>query len=254
LRVAEWIETGVAHPVIAKEIPAMSREPTPIRNTPTTARALLLLCALSLCLVLGFAFLGREVREPDTTRADQRLLGRVVDETRAWPLDLPKTVSLFGTVPLIILATAAVGAPLAWSGRWLDTAFLIATTLGAVLLSAVTKHLVGRARPTAFFRTSATGYSFPSGHTLNATCFALALGIIIWRLPWRRAAKIAGSLGLVLYTLCIGASRMVLGVHYPTDVLGGFLLGVAWMALLAALFRAAERRWVARPGLPDSAM
>lgn len=232
----------------------MSDQPTPVREGPATARALTLLCALSLCLVLGFAYLGREVREADTTRTDQHLLSRIVERTRAWPLDVPKTISLFATVPLIILATAAVGAPLAWSGRWLDTAFLIATTLGAVLLSAVTKHLVGRARPTAFFRTSATGYSFPSGHTLNATCFALALGIVLWRSPWRRAAKIAGSLGLVAYTLCIGASRIVLGVHYPTDVLGGFLLGVAWMALLAALFRAVERRWAARRSPSNSAM
>jgi undecaprenyl-diphosphatase len=212
----------------------------------TVARSLLLLVALSLCLVLGFAFLGREVREPDTTRTDQRLLGRVIEQTRAWPLDLPKTVSLFGTVPLIILATAAVGAPLAWNGRWLDSAFLISAAVGAVVLSMVTKHLVGRARPTAFFRTSATGYSFPSGHALNATCFALALGLILWRLPWRRAAKIAGSLGLAAYVLCVGASRMVLGVHYPTDVLGGFLLGVAWLLLLAALFRGVERRWMSR--------
>ncbi len=114
----------------------------------------------------------------------------------------------------------------------------------------VTKHLVGRARPTAFFRTSATGYSFPSGHTLNATCFALALGFILWRLPWRRAAKVAGSLGLAVYVACVGASRLVLGVHYPTDVLGGLLLGLAWVTLLAALFRVAERRWGARRSLP----
>jgi membrane-associated phospholipid phosphatase len=229
----------------------MSRQPTPMRDSPATARVLLALCALSLCLLLGFAYLGREVREPDTTRADQRLLGRVVEQTHAWPLDLPKTISLFGTVPLIILATAAVGAPLAWSGRWPGTALLIAATLGAVLLSAVTKHLVGRTRPTAFFRTSATGYSFPSGHALNATCFALALGFVLWRLPWRCAAKIAGSLGLAFYVACVGASRLVLGVHYPTDVLGGVLLGVAWMALLMALFRGAERRWAARRILPD---
>src|SRR3978361_2354439 len=101
----------------------------------TVARSLSLLVALSLCLMLGFAFLGREVREPDTTRTDQRLLGRVIEQTRAWPLDLPKTVSLFGTVPPIMLATAAVGAPLAWNGRWLDIAFLITAAVGAVVLS-----------------------------------------------------------------------------------------------------------------------
>ena len=229
----------------------MSDEPTPTRDRPMTARALLVLYALSLCLVIGFAYLGREVREPDTTRADQHLLSRVLEWTRAWPLDLPKTVSLFGTVPLIILATAAVGAPLLWNGRWLDTALLIVAAVGAVVLSRVTKHLVGRARPTAFFRTSATGYSFPSGHALNATCFALALGFILWRLPWRRGAKIAGSLGLAAYVVSVGASRVVLGVHYLTDVLGGFLLGIAWLLLLVTLFCVAERRWAVLRVLPN---
>lgn len=223
-------------------------DPRPAGRSLT--RPLLLLCALSLCLVIGFAYLGKEVREPDMTSADQHLLGRVVARTRTWPLDLSKTVSLFGTVPVIILATAAVGAPLAWNGRWFDSALLIAADVGAALLSMVTKHLVGRARPTAFFRTSATGYSFPSGHTLNATCLALALGFILWHLPWRRAAKVAGSLGLAVYVACVGASRLVLGVHYPTDVLGGLLLGLAWVTLLAALFRVAERRWGARRSLP----
>jgi undecaprenyl-diphosphatase len=228
----------------------MSHRPTPKHDARPTGRALarsvLLLCALSLCLLIGFAYLGGEVREPDTTSTDQHLLRRVAEQTRAWPLDLAKTISLFGTVPLIILATAAIGAPLAWSGRWLDSALLIVAVVGAALLSMVTKHLFGRARPTAFFRTSATGYSFPSGHALNATCFALALGFILWHLPWRRAAKVAGSLALVAYAMCVGASRIVLGVHYPTDVLGGLLLGLAWVTLLAALFRGVERRWAAR--------
>ncbi len=213
------------------------------------ARALLLLLAISLCFVIGFTYLGTEVREPATTSTDQQILRNVADMTRPWPLVLPETASLFGTAPLVAVITAVVGASLARERRWPDIALLIVAVVGAVLLSPLTKHLVSRARPTAFFRTSATGYSFPSGHTLNVTCLALALGFILWRLSWHRAVKIAWTLALVVYIACVGASRVVLGVHYPTDVLGGFLLGTAWATLLMALVLGAER-WRPVPPTP----
>ena len=213
------------------------------------ARALLLLLAISLCFVIGFTYLGTEVREPATTSTDQQILRNVADMTRPWPLVLPETASLFGTAPLVAVITAVVGASLARERRWPDIALLIVAVVGAVLLSPLTKHLVSRARPTAFFRTSATGYSFPSGHTLNVTCLALALGFILWRLSWHRAVKIAWTLALIVYVASVGASRVVLGVHYPTDVLGGFLLGTAWATLLMALVLGAER-WRPVPPTP----
>ena len=223
----------------------MSQQPIPIEKrraaSPNIVRVVALLLAVSLAFVVCFMYLGQEVRESATTATDLHLLRRVADTTRRWPLTLSETVSLFGTAPMLVVITAVAGASLARHGRWLEIALLIAAALGAVLLSPVTKHLVSRARPTAFFRTYATGYSFPSGHTLNATCLALALGFILWRSPWRRSIKIGWSLVLVVYMACVGASRIVLGVHYPTDVLGGFLLGTAWVTLLMTLVLGAER-------------
>lgn len=235
--------------LLAEEITAMSDQPIALPQRGMAEirmrRAFLLLLAVSLAFVAAFMYLGEEVREPATTRTDQRLLARVADATRQWPLDLSKTVSLLATVPVIIVITAVIGASLARQRRWADITLLIAAIVGATLLSPLTKHLVSRVRPTAFFRTAATGYSFPSGHTLNATCLALALGFILWRMPWRRAMKVAWTPALVVYAACVGTSRVVLGVHYPTDVLGGFLLGAAWSTLLIALVLAAERRWPA---------
>jgi undecaprenyl-diphosphatase len=229
----------------------MSHQPIPIEEGHAAGskivRASLLLLVLSLCFVIGFTYLGQEVHEPATTTTDQHLLRRVADTTRRWPLALSETVSLFGTAPIVVVITAVVGASIARHGRWFDIALLIAAMIGAVLLSPLTKHLISRARPTAFFRTSATGYSFPSGHTLNATCLALALGFILWRLPWPRTMKIVWTLALVAYAACVGASRIVLGVHYPTDVLGGFLLGAAWTTLLMTLILGLERWRAARP-------
>jgi undecaprenyl-diphosphatase len=234
----------------------MSEQPAPSQGRttgPIVVRSSLLLLALSLALMLGFTYLGQEVREPATTGTDQRLLRRVAEATRRWPLTLSETVSLFGTAPMVVVITAVVGASLARHRYWFDIALLIAALVGATLLSPLTKHLISRARPTAFFRTSATGYSFPSGHTLNATCLALALGFILWRLPWRRTMKIIWTLALAVYAVCVGASRIVLGVHYPTDVLGGFLLGAAWATLLMPIVLGAER-WRPPPPAPPPAV
>lgn len=232
----------------------MSHQPIPIDDGqaagPNIVRSSLLLLVLSLCFVMGFTYLGQEVHEPATTTTDQRLLRHVADTTRRWPLALSETVSLFGTAPIVVVITAVVSASIARHGRWFDIALLIAAMIGAVLLSPLTKHLISRARPTAFFRTSATGYSFPSGHTLNATCLALALGFILWRLPWHRMVKVVWTLALVAYAACVGLSRVVLGVHYPTDVLGGFLLGAAWLTLLMMLVLGLERWRAARPPSP----
>ncbi len=231
----------------------MSHQLTPIQEGgsagPGIVRSSLLLLVLSLLFAIGFTYLSREVREPATTHTDEHLLRGVADTTRRWPLALPETISLFGTAPMVAVVTAVVGASLARRGRGFDIVLLIAAVVGAVLLSPLTKHLVSRLRPTAFFRTSATGYSFPSGHTLNATCLAVALGCILWRLPWRRTVKIGWTLALVVYAACVGASRIVLGVHYPTDVLGGFLLGAAWAILLMAVVRGVERWRAARLAL-----
>lgn len=214
------------------------------RGQAAPARAaspLLLFCAVSLGFAAAFAYLGDETGEPATTATDQHVLQRAADGTRGWSLAAVQAVTTLGTAPVIFVVALVVGVFLLRRKRRADLALLVGAVVGAALLSPWTKHLIHRARPTAFFRTAASGYSFPSGHTLNATCLALALAFILWRTPWRPAAKIAGSAALALYAGCVGASRVILGVHYLTDVLGGFLLGAAWVALLIALALAGER-------------
>ncbi|MDQ6603149.1 MAG: hypothetical protein M3Z19_10515, partial [Chloroflexota bacterium] len=136
----------------------MSQQPIAIPQRgpadPRMSGIFALLLAMSLSFVLAFMYLGEEVREPATTQTDQRLLGRVADMTRRWPVTLSETVSLLATVPVIIVITAVVGASLARQRRWADIALLIAAMIGATLLSPLTKHLVSRVRPTAFFRTA----------------------------------------------------------------------------------------------------
>ncbi len=191
-----------------------------------------------------FMWLGYQVREGHPTSFDLGVRAAV----RA--LDSPALTkvmwgaSMFGAPkylgPLALLA-AAVFFHRGWRrGGWLT----LAMVAGAVLLDTGLKQLFARARPEAFFDfyPLPTTYSFPSGHAMFSACFFGGLAALVaHRLEsrWRQAALWVAAL---LLTLLIGVSRIYLGVHYPSDVLGGYAVGVVWVAALALGDRLAERR------------
>ncbi len=104
-------------------------------------------------------------------------------------------------------------------------AIFAATGLGgAVGVALVMKVVFHRARPELWPRLiSESGASFPSGHATTAAALATCLTLLLWRTPWRWPVLILG----VLYALLMGYGRLVLGVHYPTDVLAGWLTGLS---------------------------
>lgn len=119
---------------------------------------------------------------------------------------------------------------------------------GGGLLHVTVKELVGRARPDlAEPLLQAAGHAFPSGHTGGTT---LGVGILLVVLlprvprPWRPVVLAAG----VLLAVAVGATRVVLGVHWPSDVVAGWLLSSAWvLAVLAAGARPVRRRHQGAP-------
>jgi membrane-associated phospholipid phosphatase len=103
--------------------------------------------------------------------------------------------------------------------------------VSGALVDRLVKEIVARPRPHLFGGAlHASGYSFPSGHAMNAAIFCGVVIQLTWVLTRRR--NIVGMVAaiVVTFTLLIGLSRIVLGVHYPTDVLGGYLLGTTWLA------------------------
>ena len=140
-----------------------------------------------------------------------------------------------------IVALVAIGAALLlWRrGAPAVVAAAPAIALGvAALLADVAKRLVDRGRPPVSLRLVVEGEpSFPSGHATNATAVYLTLGLVlavfVFRRPLSRIAVVAGAASLAA---AVGASRLVLGVHWPSDVLAGWALGtvVALSATIAA--------------------
>ena len=114
--------------------------------------------------------------------------------------------------------------------------FLVVTTLGGGLLDTIVKEAVGRPRPSLVDPVaSAHGKSFPSGHAMSSTVAYGAL-LLVFLPAIGRKYRPAVFAGVVMLVLAIGFSRLALGVHYISDVVGGFVLGLAWLAASTAAF------------------
>jgi undecaprenyl-diphosphatase len=101
-----------------------------------------------------------------------------------------------------------------------------ATLMVGWFVGYASKLLVQRARPVVADPVShAPGYSFPSGHALNITVFATVMVFVLWPLMSRTGRKVAVA-GATALVLLVGADRMFLGAHFPSDVLAGVLLGL----------------------------
>ncbi|MCU1692157.1 MAG: hypothetical protein JWM64_1248 [Frankiales bacterium] len=147
---------------------------------------------------------------------------------------------------LVTVASIATVAVLVAVGRRRAALFVAVARLGALVLSQLPKHLVGRARPVfAEPIAHAAGASFPSGHALGGTVFWVSTALVVVPLvrPARRRLVLASAL---LVSVVIGATRVVIGVHYLSDVVAGFLVGLAWTAVCASVFAL----WRAEEGRP----
>lgn len=154
-----------------------------------------------------------------------------------------------GPLGVTVLSTAIV-VVLAVRGRVGFALFLAATALGGVALSESAKDWVDRARPVwSDPLWSAEGASFPSGHSMAGITNWVVYGVLILLLvPGRRAW--VPALALMTWGLLMAPSRLVLGVHWPSDVIGGWLLGFAWVLAVCVVSVSLVRRQVARPAAP----
>jgi undecaprenyl-diphosphatase len=131
-------------------------------------------------------------------------------------------------------------------------ALIAVSSLGAVLVVQSVKLLVGRPRPLDAL-VDARGASFPSGHAGEALAFYGAVALVVVSTGERRGVRIAAVAVAAVLVLAVGFSRLALAVHYPSDVLGSFLLCGAWLATSAAvLSRAAATGAGSSPRRPAS--
>jgi len=193
---------------------------------------------VALVVVAGtwvFVELAGDVLEGDTQSFDRWLLHALRSpENPEWPrgprwlIEVGRDVTAFGSSVVVALLTAAVVGYLWLQRKYGALWFVVVVTTGGGLLSHLLKEFFARPRPDAVPCLWVNSLSFPSGHAILAAVVYLALGILLARLEPRPLLK-AYFLGVMMaLTVLVGVSRVYLGVHYPTDVLAGWTVGLVW--------------------------
>jgi len=162
--------------------------------------------------------------------------------TRASTDVLVRLTALGGTI-VVIGVTAVIGL-LDWyrRRRWTVLAFMVVVTLGQSLIANGIKLFVHRERPPVPHLTSSSGWSFPSGHTAAAAATYAAVALLLGRgRRWPVKAWLGTAAAAVI--LAVASSRVLLGVHWPTDVIAGAALGFAWFAACSIAFGGALLRF-----------
>jgi undecaprenyl-diphosphatase len=211
----------------------------------------LLIFGLVVSGVWAFAQLAEEVSEGDTQSLDEHLL--LLLRTPAdpatpigptWVQELMRDLTALGGTAILTLTTFAVAGFFLLRGKRGTMLYLLVAVGGGLLLSTLAKEFFARPRPDlvphgSFVHTA----SFPSGHSMLSAVTYLTLGVLVARALPQRRLKIYVLTLAGLVTVLVGVSRVYLGVHWPSDVLAGWLAGLAWACLCML-----GARWLARRG------
>ncbi|MFB9973957.1 phosphatase PAP2 family protein [Allobacillus sp. SKP2-8] len=179
-----------------------------------------------------FAEIADDVFEKEKFQIDQ-MASQFVSSIQSDTLDsIFGFITELGAVWLIATGSIIVGIILLFypSNRLWRVLYFTVTMIGISVLTSSLKELFERDRPNLIQEYDGTGYSFPSGHSTGPMVF---YGFIIYLIIRSRFPVVTKWIvGIVLSVLIflIGFSRIYLGVHYASDVIGGFLLGFAWLA------------------------
>ena len=141
--------------------------------------------------------------------------------------------SAFLLVPLALIACVM----LVRAGLRREALVVAMSLAGAMLISDLVKLLVSRPRPPVEHLQAVSGSSFPSGHATQASAFWFSLVLVLQAAGAPpRVTRVAGALALLI-VLAVAASRVILGVHYPSDVVAGMLLGTGWAVYVSRCVR-----------------
>ena len=217
------------------------------RFKPGQALGLALTLQLAVLGLAGWAF-GSVVQDVATgrgaARIDMPISKALLSRRVPWLTTTMKGVTDMGSMAILVVAAVAVGLlARKLTKNWLPFVVLGAALVGGWLVPDLVKPLVGRVRPQMGALVAKEGYSFPSGHAAQAIALYGAVAWLGagWLRSWR--GKVAAWTVALLLVLMVGFSRVYLGVHWTTDVLGGYALGAVWLAVVLVTTSAIQGAW-----------
>ena len=224
----------------------------PRLRVPRDRQELLILAGavLILALVWVFAALAGEVMEGDTRQFDEWVLSALRQEADPGRVKGPwwlqagaEDLTALGSPTVLGLTVLAVTGYLFLHGLYRNGLFIFSASVGGWVLNWLLKAAFERTRPDIVpHLREVMSSSFPSGHALTSAAVYLTLGALLMRIAQGRLAKYYCIAIAMFLTFLVGSSRVFLGVHYPTDVIAGWLIGMTWALLCWVVERTLERR------------
>ncbi|MCM3125047.1 phosphatase PAP2 family protein [Mesobacillus sp. AQ2] len=189
----------------------------------------------SLFLFILLSFL---VRADYLMAFDRHVISFIQGLESPWLTSIMKFFTYIGTIRFIAVLTILLFILMFYVLRFrLEVLVFLAVVFCTPILNRLLKLFFQRARPDFHRLIEIGGYSFPSGHAMNAFSFYSIMAFLLWRHVQGRIGRMAVILASSFMILSIGVSRVYLGVHYPSDIVGGFLASSLWVAAVIWLFQ-----------------
>lgn len=207
-----------------------------MQHPPRSAFALALTGQLAFLVAAGWAtgtLLLDVLGGHDAARVDRFAVGYLAEHRNAWLTTTMGYLTWLGTSFVLVPLVAVLGvASRLRRQSWATMAQLALSLGGAIILYDLIKVLVGRPRPqVGQLVSTATGYAFPSGHATQIAAVSVTIALLGSALTRSWPRKVTAWCAVALTALIVSFSRIYLGVHWPTDVLAGCVLGGLWALL-----------------------
>ncbi|MDM5452332.1 phosphatase PAP2 family protein [Peribacillus simplex] len=198
---------------------------------------------VSVLSLIGFSFIAFTISANEYLKFDEVVIALVQGLESPLLTSIMKFFTYIGsTSALIILSLFILFFLYKVLKHRLELILFSAVIIGSPLLNFMVKLFFRRARPDLHRLIEIGGYSFPSGHAMNAFSLYSILTFLLWRhitAKWARVLLILFSMTMIL---SIGISRIYLGVHYPSDIIAGYLAGGFWIAISIWFFQRYQDR------------
>jgi undecaprenyl-diphosphatase len=198
-----------------------------------------LLLAFILCVGFGvlFGYIATSIGNESIGRFDTSIIGFVQGMEMPWLTAIMKVFTWIGSTYIVVPVTLIAFCLLFFKFHYRQQAFLLVLVIaGTILLNHLLKIYFKRERPEIHRIMDANGFSFPSGHTM----MAFSLYVIIAYIAWRNAKTVFGRVLLIVFAsfmiFIIGTSRIYLGVHYPSDIVGGMAASALWLTIAISVY------------------
>lgn len=193
---------------------------------------------LSIAALLCFIVVAAQIHGDEVKQFDHSIIQAIQSFESPGITSAMKFLSFIGSTWMVVtISLAAIGILYFALHHRFELIFFVSVEVSSAVLNKLLKLTFARERPNLYRIVEEAGYSFPSGHSMGAFALYASLAFLIWRHVHARKGRIAVILLSSLMIVLIGVSRIYLGVHYPSDVIGGYMASGICFTLSVWLFQ-----------------